>query len=850
MAAPEEEMAPSEAPVRAKGTPWGKISAALLAILIIVAAVGAYYAATRPTVGPGPTVTCPTGYTYNSETGNCDPNDLLSPTAVASADRETVAIGEEVTFTGTASTDNVGVTAWTWNFGDGTLGAGGTAKKVYGFSGQYIVSLRAADALGNADINDENLIRIRVLERPVVASNESAPVVVLAVDNDVIRPGSSVFFDGKSSWIWRWGPSGLREVCTDCSEFTQDTTAMTYAWNFGDGATGTGVNGTHKYDVTGTYGARLVATGYNGVTTVVYRTIHVLPAAIPFPSVKNPDTIVRATFGEVANLDPARAYDSSSGEVLDQVYEKLVFYDRDSLTVFRPVLSTNVPTKADGTISADGLEYRFHIRQGVKFHNGNALTASDVEYSFERNLISDFTGGPMWLLMEVAIAPGTGAFDRTDPVAVQRVQDFVRVEGNDVVFSLTFAFPPFLSLVATWGSWIVDKETSIARGGWPQTFDAATLARYNDHLELGMNDVAIGTGPYVLDSWDFGVQVVLKKNPNYWNAARNPDAVSTVIIKKVVEPGTLLLLLQNGDADFAEIQEPQKPQVQALQQQGLVTIVEGLPNLVIVYSGINQAIASTSPYGGVLKAAGTLGEDGIPVDFFTDVHVRRGLAYCVDYSTLISQTLRGNAQQARGPIPEGLQGFDPASPVYTKDSAKALAEFQQAWGDQLTTTGFTFEVLYNEGNIVRQTAAQMISDCVGSLNAKFHTSVRGVPWATYLGALIANEWTVGTIGWGADYADAHNFAQPFMDGRSGAFAAFLGYNNVTVQQKIDEGVTETNPTVREQIYREIQSAAYFDVPGIFLYQSNTFTVYRSWINGWYFNNILGESTYFFDYTKG
>ncbi len=245
-------------------------------------------------------------------------------------------------------------------------------------------------------------------------------------------------------------------------------------------------------------------------------------------TVKNPDVIVTARVGLVAHLDPARAYES---EVLDQVYEKLIFYERDNLTVFSPVLATNVPSQADGTISPDGREYRFTTRQGVTFHNGNPLTAEDIEYSFERNIISDFPGGPMWMFIEVAIGPGVFDFDPTDPVHRQRVQDFVRVEGDDVVFSLSFAFSPFLGLISSRGAWIIDEETTIAAGGWPQLYDETTLLTYNDDLSLGIDDWAIGTGPYMLESWDPDVQVVLKKNPNYWNATANLHAVSTVIIK-------------------------------------------------------------------------------------------------------------------------------------------------------------------------------------------------------------------------------------------------------------------------------------------------------------------------------
>ena len=93
-------------------------------------------------------------------------------------------------------------------------------------------------------------------------------------------------------------------------------------------------------------------------------------------------------------MDPAYSYDTASGEIIQSVYETLLFFKGESTTEFEPILAT------EWNVSADGKTYRFKIREGVKFHNGNDLTPEDVEYSIERGMVQDYGAGPQWMLFE------------------------------------------------------------------------------------------------------------------------------------------------------------------------------------------------------------------------------------------------------------------------------------------------------------------------------------------------------------------------------------------------------------------------------------------------------------------
>jgi ABC-type dipeptide transport system, periplasmic component len=150
-------------------------------------------------------------------------------------------------------------------------------------------------------------------------------------------------------------------------------------WNFGDGDVVAGTFGdlatvNHTYVGNGTvYASWLVVTSIHGAAQMYYMTIIVLPEEVAVPvAIKNPDTYIVATIGEPESLDPAYDYESAGGEIFQNVYETLVWYDGEHADKLVPMLATNVPTIENGGVTSDGLHYTFHIRQGVKYTNSRS----------------------------------------------------------------------------------------------------------------------------------------------------------------------------------------------------------------------------------------------------------------------------------------------------------------------------------------------------------------------------------------------------------------------------------------------------------------------------------------------
>jgi len=100
----------------------------------------------------------------------------------------------------------------------------------------------------------------------------------------------------------------------------------------------------------------------------------VICAADTGAQVKNPDTFVLADYRTVQTIDPAASYDVAGSMRIWNMYETLIFFDGSSTETYVPLLAAEVPSVANGGISADGKTYTFIIRKGVKFHAGGELT--------------------------------------------------------------------------------------------------------------------------------------------------------------------------------------------------------------------------------------------------------------------------------------------------------------------------------------------------------------------------------------------------------------------------------------------------------------------------------------------
>lgn len=568
-------------------------------------------------------------------------------------------------------------------------------------------------------------------------------------------------------------------------------------------------------------------------------------------AIKNADTFIYASIGEPETVDPAWVYDSASIGIIYNVYEPLIRFDGEHTDKFVPLLATEVPSVENGLVSPDGLTYTFPIRTGVKFHNGETLTPADVEYTFERALVFDRSGGPCWMLYEPLLdrhgsRHGDPSVIWDDLVNGTLIDNAIESNATHVWFNLARKYPPFVSILAQGcGPYIVNKKFVAEHGGWPGTWNNWTL--YNNPTLSPLDDpdnVMSGTGPYKFKRWEHGVEYELERFDDYW---QGPATLKRFIYKKIDEWSTRKLLFTKGDVDYIYV--PRAHMMELEGETGLL-VLKDLADLACTGAFYNQKIDPTSPYigSGEFDADDNGIPDGVPPDFFSDINVRKAFSHCFNWTEYIEDVWFGEATQIPSPIVEGLPYRNPEQEMYHFNLTKAEEYFKLAWGGELWTTGFELTILFNIGNVQRETAAKMFKANVESINDKFSVRIMGVEWPVYLKELVAMKLSLYVIGWGADYPDPHNFAHPFMHS-AGDFAGFSGYNNTLVDELLYDGMNTTDPTERQAIYYQLESIYYEDNPNLVLYQPVARRYFRSWVKGYVYNPIWPDEAYVYELSK-
>jgi peptide/nickel transport system substrate-binding protein len=641
---------------------------------------------------------------------------------------------------------------------------------------------------------------------------------------------------------------------------------------------------------------RTVEVMVEGTPMVITATPEPPPPPASFNSA-DPNTFVYTTFGEPETFDPALDYETAGGGVIQNVYESLVTYNKDQASDFVPSLAT------EWTISDDGTVYTFNIREGVTFHNGADLTPSDVAYSIQRGVLQGGYASPQWMFAEPFFGVGlddvsllvdeTGAM-ADDPAALQAADPALLVAACEkvmaaivaddaagtVTFNLAQPWGPFIpTLAQNWGS-IMDQDWVIENGGWDGSCDTwqNTYAMTSENDPF--TDITNGTGPFMLDQWVKGQEVVLVRNENYWRTEpaweggpTGPAVLERVVIKKVDEWGTRFAMTQAGDTDFVTVNRENVGQIDPLvgercefnnetnafdpcqpteNPDAPLRLFIGYPQVTRTDVFFNFNIAN--PDGSnTLIGSGQLDGNGIPPDFFSDIHIRKAFNYCFDWEVFIQDALVGEAIQSVGIEMPGMPGYDVNGPKYNYDIDKCVEEFQAAElrgpnGETVWDTGFRLQAAYNTGNTTRQTVAEILGTTLAEVNELFQVEVIGLPWPTFLRNQRANSLPLFISGWLEDIHDPHNWFQPYLVGTYGIRQSMPEELKAQFSELVNAGVSASDPAERAEIYTELNQAVYDSAAHIILAIATGRHYEQRWVNGYYYNPIY-SGFYFYSLSK-
>jgi peptide/nickel transport system substrate-binding protein len=347
-----------------------------------------------------------------------------------------------------------------------------------------------------------------------------------------------------------------------------------------------------------------------------------------------------ALSGNPNTLDPHATSGTLTFQVIRSVYDTLYEPDRDGRIV--PALAERYE------VSADNTEWTFYLREEVRFHNGDELTAADVEATFGR-LLSDELDSP-----------------NADEFASVRN---VRATGEyEVVFELDEPYAPLLASLAS---------------GWGAILPASLI-------EEGHNFGAapVGTGPFRLDEWVRDNRIVLERNEDYW--MEDHPKVDGVIINIITEPSVQLQGLLTGrlhiiDTVIAE-------EIDRINENPDTFVDERLSGLVMVVAlntarpelsdvRVRQAISQAIDKQAVLDA--TYG-GGVPIASFVDYTD----PYYVDYTDLLPY----DPEQARSRLSE--IGFEQDEPLVmtVPQNYQAHVDAGQIYQEMLESVGLDVEL--------------------------------------------------------------------------------------------------------------------------------------------------------------
>ncbi|CAG0931477.1 putative D,D-dipeptide-binding periplasmic protein DdpA [Thermoflexales bacterium] len=613
------------------------------------------------------------------------------------------------------------------------------------------------------------------------------------------------------------------------------------------------------------------------------------------PQSRNPGALIYLTGREPDTLDPQLDYTSAGAGVLHNIYETLVTYDKTNPSKLVSLLAEYVP----GPVAADdgGVTYTFIIPDGIKFHQGGEVSAEDVAYSLWRLALSARTDRvgtifeaptrtPGFLLLDALfgvddaalLVDATGKF-MGDPeflrmaktnvlqAACTQVKAAVTFDnwGRSVVIKLPRPYAPLLAVLSTPGASIVSRQWMIEQGEWDG--DCQTWQYfYGQPPAAGLiRTQANGTGPYQLDHWTPGAEIVLTANAGY---RQGPPRTDRVELKTIGNFDQRLQLLRVRDADLIEAGTPEQlarldelvrehcdlnGQCELLDFNGLLRRYPGLPSIVRHNVFFNFAL----PEGSVYAGSGQLDGQGVPLNFFADVHVRRAFNACFDRGRFITDTLAGQGEVPRAITLPDQPGYA-ASPPADFDPARCAEEFKAVefrTPDDLTLwdVGFMVQLPYRDGDGVPQAVVDQLAQNLTQLNAKFVVTPVAISTLDWLRELRAGQIPLAVMGWQADLPDPHNWYRPYLFDTYTARFHLPEELAQKYQALIDQGAAELDDGARAVTYAALNAALHDDAALILLPAAPRYRyepVYlKGWLNGLSMNPLLPDPGYVYEYNE-
>lgn len=401
------------------------------------------------------------------------------------------------------------------------------------------------------------------------------------------------------------------------------------------------------------------------------------------------------------------------------------------------------------SVSGDGLTYEFTLREGVVFSNGSALTASDVQFSFERLLkaAKENTEIPLEILGGEAVMNG-----EAESLEGFRITD-------DTHFSITLTAPNagFPAELSSPAMSIVDAETTAAA----QAFGSEPAD-------------TVGSGPYIVTEWVSNDHYTLVYNEKYWGAE---PGVKKLVVRVIADPTTQDLMFQRGELDIIDLQNLDSAVVAGTYRARPADRIVSTPKVGLTYLIMNE----NNPY---LK----------------DARVRRAIGMAIDTDLLIQGIFMGDAQKEKGVIPSGVWGHNDALEGFTYDPEGAKALLKEAgYGEG----EIRFELAMDSA---ANTSTQLVYAAISEQLRKIgiEATIVSHEHSAWIALRSSGEMDSFVARWGMDYNDPANIMYTFFGSVENSKGRSLNYQDQEVIARVSAARSIVDDAEREAEYQALE----------------------------------------------
>lgn len=488
----------------------------------------------------------------------------------------------------------------------------------------------------------------------------------------------------------------------------------------------------------------------------------VLPIMLPTPTVQANDKILNlATASEPPAIDPALATDTTSGSVIDNVFETLTKVNKEGEVIPGAAASWDV--------SEDGTVYTFHLQPEGKWSNQEPVTAKDFEYSWKRVL--DPNTGSQRGNLYYAIK-GAKAYHEedgsVDEVGIKAIDD----KTLEVTLEAPTAY--FLEQISHYAFAPVYQPVVEENNAWA--------------AEAGEDFVT--NGPFVLSEWNHQADYTLTPNEHYWDRDKvQLDQVNVQIIESSTTANTAF---QAGDLDYigAPYSTVATDFIQLYKDQDQLEVK---PISSIYWYKVN----TTAPV-------------------MQNVNIRKALASAIDRQQLVNQVTKGEQEPATGVVPSTVKGFEQPRDYFKDHDPESAKEFLQKGLDELGVTSaeeLTIALSINTSEDHSAIAQFIQQNWVETLGV--NVTIDNSEWQVYLDKVNLLDYQVARLGWAGDYNDAFNFLDMYRTKDTPNNQT--GWGNDEFTRLMEEAAVELDEEKRTQLLLEAEAVMMNEMPVIPIY---------------------------------